>query len=203
MVGLFGLLGNMLSISVLSSKDMNNSFYKLLLSLSVFDSVFITFVTLEYSFVRGEAGGKSGRQNKVVLSSFFLAHHGHQHGLHIHLPQGKTLAVNLALTLSVLRSSTLSTTSACAAVSTPPWPCPMRGGSTVRLTSIADLQVHCCLQSLQVQREPNTEQEQNFLQNDSLYPHTWNWYQHSEVRKRIFPDRTLIEIFKDFLRRPS
>ena len=137
MVGLFGLLGNMLSISVLSSKDMNNSFYKLLLSLSVFDSVFITFVTLEYSFVRGEAGGKSGRQNKVVISSFFLAHHGHQHGLHIHLPQGKTLAENLALTLSVLRSSTLSTTSACAAVSTPPWPCPMRGGSTVRLTSIA------------------------------------------------------------------
>ena len=147
--------------------------------------------------------GNQGDKNKVVISSFFLAHHGHQHGLHIHLPQGKTLAVNLALTLSVLRSSTLSTTSACAAVSTPPWPCPMRGGSTVRLTSIADLQVHCCLQSLQVQREPNTEQEQNFLQNDSLYPHTWNWYQHSEVRKRIFPDRTLIEIFKGFLRRPS
>ena len=71
MVGLFGLLGNMLSISVLSSKDMNNSFYKLLLSLSVFDSVFITFVTLEYSFVRGEAGGKSGRQKQSCYLQFF------------------------------------------------------------------------------------------------------------------------------------
>ena len=54
LVGIFGLLGNGLSISVLSSKEMNNSFHKLLLSLAVFDSVFIIFVIFEYTFVRGE-----------------------------------------------------------------------------------------------------------------------------------------------------
>ena len=54
MVGIFGLLGNCLSITVLSTKEMNNSFNKLLLSLSVFDSVFIIFVTFEYTFVRGK-----------------------------------------------------------------------------------------------------------------------------------------------------
>ena len=54
MVGVFGLLGNCLSITILSTKEMNNPFNKLLLSLSVFDSVFIIFVTFEYAFVKGK-----------------------------------------------------------------------------------------------------------------------------------------------------
>ena len=50
---MFGLLGNILTFSVLSSKEMNNSFNKLIQALAVFDSIFIIFVTFEYTLVRG------------------------------------------------------------------------------------------------------------------------------------------------------
>ena len=53
LAGVFGLMGNLLTITVLSSKEMNNSFNKLILALSVFDSIFIIFVTFEYTLVRG------------------------------------------------------------------------------------------------------------------------------------------------------
>ena len=71
MVGIFGLLGNFFSISVLSSKDMNNSFHKLLLSLTIFDSVFITFVTFEYTFVRGET--KENSLQKTLTPELVLS----------------------------------------------------------------------------------------------------------------------------------
>ena len=63
-IGLFGLLGNILTISVLSTKEMASSFNNLIIALSVFDSIFIIFVTFEYTFVRGES-------NKSLLTTTF------------------------------------------------------------------------------------------------------------------------------------
>ena len=54
LVGLVGLVGNVLSVVVLSARDMNNSFNKLLIALAVFDSTFIVFVVFDYTVVRGE-----------------------------------------------------------------------------------------------------------------------------------------------------
>ena len=56
---MFGLLGNILTFSVLSSKEMNNSFNKLIQALAVFDSIFIIFVSFEYTFVRGNYNSTS------------------------------------------------------------------------------------------------------------------------------------------------
>ena len=58
-IGMFGLLGNVLTFSVLSSKEMNNSFNKLIQALAVFDSIFIIFVSFEYTFVRGNYNSTS------------------------------------------------------------------------------------------------------------------------------------------------
>ena len=55
-LGLFGLVGNLLSILVLSAHQMKNSFNKLLIALAIFDSVFIIFVVLDYTFIRGNIG---------------------------------------------------------------------------------------------------------------------------------------------------
>ena len=54
LLGIFGLFGNLLTVTILSYKEMNNSFNKLIMVLAVFDSVFIIFVTFEYTFVRGK-----------------------------------------------------------------------------------------------------------------------------------------------------
>merc|ERR1719317_1920455 len=51
-IGLFGLVGNILSIIILSSKEMRSPFNRLLVALAVFDSVFISFMLLDYTFVR-------------------------------------------------------------------------------------------------------------------------------------------------------
>merc|ERR1711892_1282838 len=51
-LGLVGLIGNLLSILVLSAHEMTNSFNRLLIALAIFDSIFIIFVVLDYSFVR-------------------------------------------------------------------------------------------------------------------------------------------------------
>ena len=50
---MFGLVGNLLSILVLSAHQMKNSFNKLLIALAIFDCVFIIFVVLDYSAIRG------------------------------------------------------------------------------------------------------------------------------------------------------
>jgi hypothetical protein len=47
-------VGNILSIIILSSKEMKNPFNRLLVALAVFDSVFISFMLLDYTFVRGK-----------------------------------------------------------------------------------------------------------------------------------------------------
>ena len=52
-VGVFGLLGNLLTVLVLATQEMNTSFNKLITALSIFDSIFIVFVNFEYTFVRG------------------------------------------------------------------------------------------------------------------------------------------------------
>ena len=52
-VGVFGLVGNLLTILVLATQEMNTSFNKLITALSIFDSIFIVFVNFEYTFVRG------------------------------------------------------------------------------------------------------------------------------------------------------
>ena len=50
---MFGLLGNLLSILILSAHQMRNSFNRLLVTLAIFDCVFIIFVVLDYTFIRG------------------------------------------------------------------------------------------------------------------------------------------------------
>ena len=56
-MGTFGLFGNLLSILVLSAHQMKNSFNRLLIALAIFDSIFIIFVVLDYTFIRGNSGG--------------------------------------------------------------------------------------------------------------------------------------------------
>ena len=51
-VGLFGLFGNLLSISVLLAKDMRNAFNYLLVALASVDSFLITFAILDHSIIR-------------------------------------------------------------------------------------------------------------------------------------------------------
>ena len=53
-VGFFGLVGNIISSFILSYSEMKNSFNRLLVVLTVFDSIFITIVILDYSLVRGD-----------------------------------------------------------------------------------------------------------------------------------------------------
>ena len=53
LVGVVGLCGNLLSVGVLSAKEMNNSFNKLLIALAFFDTTFIIFVLFDYTVVRG------------------------------------------------------------------------------------------------------------------------------------------------------
>ena len=48
-----GLVGNLASIFLLSMEEMKNCFNYLLISLAMFDMVFILLVTMDYSFVRG------------------------------------------------------------------------------------------------------------------------------------------------------
>ena len=52
-VGAIGLAGNLLSVAILSGKEMSNSFNKLLIALAFFDSTFIIFVLFDYTVVRG------------------------------------------------------------------------------------------------------------------------------------------------------
>ena len=52
-VALVGLMGNMMSVLVLSRDKMKNSFNCLLIILAMFDTVFIILVALDYSFARG------------------------------------------------------------------------------------------------------------------------------------------------------
>ncbi len=50
--GTIGLIGNVLSIVILSKPDMYNSFNQLLIGLSTMDSIFIVLAILDYSFAR-------------------------------------------------------------------------------------------------------------------------------------------------------
>ena len=52
-MAIVGLIGNIMSVLVLSMEEMKNCFNSLLIVLAMFDTVFIILVTLDYSFVRG------------------------------------------------------------------------------------------------------------------------------------------------------
>ena len=52
--GIFGLLGNSISIIVLTRPAMRNSFNLLLVVLICFDNTFILFAVLDYACVRGK-----------------------------------------------------------------------------------------------------------------------------------------------------
>ena len=60
-VGVVGILGNILIILILSTKQMRNSFNVLLIVLSVFDITFLIITILDYGLARGttvyEGGG--------------------------------------------------------------------------------------------------------------------------------------------------
>ena len=58
-VGVVGLGGNLLSVVVLSAKEMSNSFNKLLITLTVFDSTLIVFMVFDYAVIRGIYGSVS------------------------------------------------------------------------------------------------------------------------------------------------
>ena len=51
--GAVGLAGNVLSVAVLSGKEMSNSFNKLLIALTIFDTTLIVFMVIDYSAFRG------------------------------------------------------------------------------------------------------------------------------------------------------
>ena len=50
--GIVGLIGNILSIIVLSKPDMYNSFNQLLIALSTLDSIFIILAIVDYAIFR-------------------------------------------------------------------------------------------------------------------------------------------------------
>ena len=52
-VGTLGILGNLLIILVLSTKQMRNSFNLLLIVLSIFDILFTIIAILDYGMARG------------------------------------------------------------------------------------------------------------------------------------------------------
>ena len=52
-VGVVGLAGNILSVVVLSGKEMSNTFNKLLITLAVFDTTLILFMVFDYTVLRG------------------------------------------------------------------------------------------------------------------------------------------------------
>ena len=52
-IGLPGILGNLLSIIVLSMRSMRNVFHNLLVILAVVDMVLVGLSILDYSIVRG------------------------------------------------------------------------------------------------------------------------------------------------------
>ena len=54
-VGAVGVAGNLLSVAVLSGKEMSNSFNKLLITLTIFDTTFIVFMVVDYTGFRGHS----------------------------------------------------------------------------------------------------------------------------------------------------
>jgi hypothetical protein len=74
-VGLFGLLGNTLSIIILAREEMRNTFNQLLLALACFDTLFIVFVCMDYTCIRGNSYNKRYGQDLYKKNfSVYLAH---------------------------------------------------------------------------------------------------------------------------------
>ena len=71
-VGSLGLFGNLVSISVLSAKDMRNAFNILLIVLASVDSFLIGFAILDYSLIRAFAVPGLGGDVYKRLFPYFL-----------------------------------------------------------------------------------------------------------------------------------
>ncbi len=68
-LGLVGLLGNLLTVYVLSRHSMRNSFNHLLIVLSCLDTIFILFTILDYSLARGKSSFISFFRLPIALFS--------------------------------------------------------------------------------------------------------------------------------------
>ena len=53
LVGVFGIIGNVTSIFILSKLQTNNFFDSLLIALTIIDTIFIIFTIVDYSLARG------------------------------------------------------------------------------------------------------------------------------------------------------
>ena len=73
-VGIFGLLGNSLTSFVLLNEELKNTFNRLLVTLVLVDNILITFILLNYSFVRGShLTHLIQSQLFPIISSFLVA----------------------------------------------------------------------------------------------------------------------------------
>ena len=87
-VGAVGVAGNLLSVAVLSGKEMSNSFNKLLITLTIFDTTFIVFMVIDYTGFRGNS---AFTLNFPIISyyicSMAMAFWARVHSLRVRLPQ--------------------------------------------------------------------------------------------------------------------
>ena len=72
-IGLFGMLGNGISVFVLTRQVIKNAFNKLLVSLAVSDSIFIILMVFDYTCVRGNTKAEKKQFLEKKSCSFLLA----------------------------------------------------------------------------------------------------------------------------------
>ena len=139
-MGTFGLFGNLLSILVLSAHQMKNSFNRLLIALAIFDSIFIIFVVLDYTFIRGNRGGVTARNNQISCCIVW------------HWPISEDSTVYAYLLPKVIYP--LNNISLCCSIYTTIVIAFERFYKLFSDSSIASpCQVHCCVQSISLQGE--------------------------------------------------
>ena len=75
LVGIFGLLGNSISIIILTGPNMRNSFNLLLVVLICCDNTFILFAVLDYACVRGQSiSSRSYDIEFLLIFQYFPGH---------------------------------------------------------------------------------------------------------------------------------
>ena len=76
-VGIVGIIGNVITMMILSCGEMRNSFNDLLTFLSLFDIMFITITIMDYSLIRGEGKGKLEGSIFTKFDFYFKNSNGH------------------------------------------------------------------------------------------------------------------------------
>ena len=76
-VGIVGIIGNVITMMILSCGEMRNSFNDLLTFLSLFDIMFITITIMDYSLIRGEGKGKLEGSFFTKFDFYFKNSNGH------------------------------------------------------------------------------------------------------------------------------